>query len=132
LKRLLACAAGHIAALALSVAPATAGTPPSLTISPSDFFFCCGAHTAVKQYDITNTGGSASGDLSVDLSYWADSAGQNLVITRDRCTGKSLGPGKKCLIEIAWTPGADTFADLTISSKKTQLSVEGLYGTVVP
>jgi hypothetical protein len=133
LKRLLAIMAALVAGLALPVAPAAAGTAPSLTITPHDeFAFCRGNNAHVVQYDITNEGGSATGKLSVDLSYWADSLGQGLVLTKDSCTGRSLGPWKKCLIEISWTPGPDTIADLTVASKKAELSVEGLFGTVVP
>ena len=132
MKRLLISVAAVTAGLALSVASATAGTAPSLTITPDDFFFCCGAATVVKQYEVTNTGGSGSGELSVDLSYAAEYPGRNLVITQDRCTGKSLGPNKTCLIEITWLHGADTLAYLTISSTKAlQLSQE-MYATVVP
>jgi len=74
--------------------------------------------TESKTFVVTNTGGAATGALSVALS------GKSVAVfhkTADACTAVSLGPHKSCTVTVAYQPATEGAADsvtLMVTSKK--------------
>ena len=119
-----------LAAVALLLA-ATGGhaakgpPPPALAWSPTSFDYGTVrvGNTAAQQFRLTNTGGSATGALTVLMAGSAAYA-----ITANACTDTALGAGKSCLVTVEYGPrtaGSDT-ATLTASAKKPATPVAGL------
>jgi hypothetical protein len=122
--------AALIAALVLSIAPVAASSqPPALAFDAGDgpFGFCC-THPVSTTLTVVNEGGRASGNLTVTLAL---DVGTALAITEDNCTGKSLGPGRDCSIEITWLAGGDTDGTLTIAGSRASVSAH-VFGYAVP
>jgi hypothetical protein len=100
-------------------AVASAGTPPSLSWSSSSGSFDYGTvqagQTPSLTFTLTNSGGSATGALTVSLP-----SPSPFSVTSDNCTGTSLGPGKSCTVTVQYTPATSSdSATLTATSKKT-------------
>jgi hypothetical protein len=114
---------GAVAALGLLVLAAVgqAGGPPSLGWSPStlggfDFGTVGVGDSQSQTFTLTNSGGSASADLTVSLSGPAAFA-----VTDDGCSGTSLGPRKSCTVTVEYAPtasGASVPATLEAMGKK--------------
>lgn len=116
-----------LAALAaVLLAPAVgraAPTPPSMAWNPStyDYGSVTPGDTASKTFMLTNSGGSATGALSVVLSGTGAAA---YSVTSDGCTGTALGKGKSCAVTVQYAPtgaGSDS-ATLTANGKKSSAS----------
>ena len=117
-------AAAAVAALAAAVAglagagPATAKPkPPVLAFTPSshDYGQVTTGQTASQAFTLTNSGGQATGRLKVTLTGAA-----GFSITGDRCSGRSLGPGKSCTVSVGFAPTSlgTVTATLTAAGKK--------------
>jgi hypothetical protein len=76
-----------------------------------------GHHRAdgVQAFTLANSGGQATGRLKVMV---AGAAGFS--ITGDRCSGRSLGPGKSCTVSVRFAPTSlgTVTATLTAAGKK--------------
>jgi centrosomal CEP192-like protein len=116
-----------LAALAaVLLAPAVgraAPTPPSMAWNPSthDYGSVTPGDTASNTFTLTNSGGSATGALSVVLSGAGAAA---YSVTSDGCTGTALGKGKSCDVTVQYAPtgsGSDS-ATLTANGKKSSAS----------
>jgi hypothetical protein len=90
----------------LTVAGQQAGgaTAPAITWSPStngtfDYGMVNVGQTASQEFTLTNSGGRASGTLTI-----AQSGSAAFTITADDCTGNSLGPGKTCGVTVEFAP----------------------------
>src|SRR5262249_11220275 len=55
--------------------------------------------TVSQQFTLTNTGGSATGMLSISLMNPGAFS-----ITSNSCSGRALGPGKSCAVTVAFAP----------------------------
>jgi hypothetical protein len=96
-----AAAAALVTALAAAAALAGAGPaaakpkPPVLAFTPSayDYGEVTTGETASQRFTLTNSGGKATGKLKVTLEGAA-----GFTITRDRCSGTKLRPGKSCVV----------------------------------
>jgi len=115
--------------LALLVLAPTAGAanPPAIVLSISGGFFWS------TTYTVTNTGKSATGSLVVSLSDSSDeiSDPSRYTVSDDTCTGKALGPGKRCSFTLTWQPGNDTTATLNVVGTRTAAS-QALFSSVAP
>ena len=116
------------AAIALSlVLPATgqAAGAPAISWSPStsggfDYGAVTPGQTASQTFTLTNSGGSATGMLTVALSGSA-----TFTKTADACTGTAIGKGKSCAVTVQFAPataGASYNATLTATGKKPPAS----------
>ena len=120
-RRLAAAAA--VAALASAAALAGAGPaaakpkPPVLTFSPSphDYRQVTIGLTASQRFTLANSGGQATGRLKVTLAGAAAFS-----VTGDRCSGRSLGPGRSCIVSVGFAPTslATVTATLTAAGKQ--------------
>jgi hypothetical protein len=91
--------------------PATAFSPSSYDYGTID-----AGTTASKTFTLTNSGGSATGALSVSLT-----GSSAFSVTADTCTARSLGPRKSCSVTVRYAPttaGASDSATLRASGKK--------------
>jgi hypothetical protein len=91
--------------------PATAFGPSSYDYGTID----AGA-TASTTFTLRNSGGSATGALSVSLM-----GSSAFSVTAETCTARSLGPRKSCSVTVQYTPttaGASDTATLRASGKK--------------
>jgi Abnormal spindle-like microcephaly-assoc'd, ASPM-SPD-2-Hydin len=119
-RRLLAAlvAAGLIClGLLVPTAGQAAGLPP-IAFSPSsyDYGTIDAGTTASKTFTLTNSGGSATGALTVSLTGSAAFS-----VTADTCTATSLGPRKSCTVTVEYAPttaGASDTATLSASGNK--------------
>ena len=126
---LLAVAGAVVAGSALCAVPAGAKeNQPSVSITSSQSFFFCCTRPNTHQVIVKNVGGGATGTLAATLSF---TTGNSFAITDDRCTGRSLGPGKECVIALTWLVGTDTVGALSVGGPRAQGSAE-FYGTIVP
>jgi Abnormal spindle-like microcephaly-assoc'd, ASPM-SPD-2-Hydin len=108
------------AAVVLSGAGAAAAkpAPSALAFTPSayDYGQVAVGKTASQTFTLANSGGSASGALTLALS------GPSAFTTvGDTCSAISLGPGQSCTVTVQFAPvsaGTDT-ATLTATGKKT-------------
>jgi hypothetical protein len=111
--------AGGLIALGLLVPTAgRAAGRPAATFSQSsyDYGTIDAGTTASKTFTLRNSGGSATGALSVSLT--GSSAFSK---TADTCTATSLGPKKSCTVTIQYAPttvGASDTATLSASGNK--------------
>jgi uncharacterized repeat protein (TIGR01451 family) len=102
-------------------------SPPALSWSPTtgsgSFDFGTQVGAVSQQFTLTNSGGSATGALTVKVS---PSPGP-FTITADGCTGTSLGPTKSCKVTVKYTPGSgsDT-GTLSASSPKPAAATASL------
>lgn len=99
------------AALASSAAPSLSFTPSSWTAGPID-----SGTTTTQTFTLTNTGGKASGAITITLPGSAA-----FTTTADTCTGRSLGTGKSCSITVQYAPASNAENDtatLTATSAK--------------
>jgi centrosomal CEP192-like protein len=110
-----------LTALMLVLAPmmpgtARAGAPPPTAFSPTFWVTAIHAGTsATKEFTLTNTGGNATGALTLTIFPSGP-----FTISADGCTGVSLGPDKSCKVTVQYAPvtaGTDR-AGLTAASKK--------------
>jgi hypothetical protein len=108
--------------LALSFLTTTAlgGGPPSISFSPNawDYGTIDPGTTASKTFTLTNSGGSATGALTVGFSAGSSPAFSK---SADNCSGASIGPGKTCSVTIQYAPssaGSSDSATLTAMSKR--------------
>jgi hypothetical protein len=110
---LLAPAAGQGAGPpALAWLPATNGVYDYGTIAPGQ--------TASQTFALTNSGGSATGILTVALS-----GSSAFTKTADGCSATSLGPRRSCTVSVQYSPsaaGASDSATLAASGKKPAAS----------
>ena len=98
-------------AVLLTAAVGQAGGPPSLSWSPStsggfDFGTVGVGDSHSQTFTLTNSGGSASADLTISLS-----GPTTFTVTSDGCTGTSLGPRKSCTVTIRYAPTASGVSD---------------------
>lgn len=99
-----------VAGQARAAAPVIAWTPSGHNYGSID-----AGDTAFQEFTLTNSGGSASGTLSISLS------GSAAFSLRDACSGTSLAPRKSCAVTVEYAPttgGQSDTATLTASSKK--------------
>jgi hypothetical protein len=92
--------------------PATAFSPSSYDYGTID-----SGTTASKTFTLRNSGGSATGALSVSLM-----GSSAFSVTADTCTARSLGPRKSCSVTVQYAPtiaGASDSATLRASGKKS-------------
>lgn len=102
-----------------------AGGAPAIAWSPAtngtyDYGAVAPGQTASQTFTLTNSGGSATGMLSVSL--FGSSA---FSITSNACTGTALGKGKSCAVTVQYAPttaGQSDTATLTASGKKPSAS----------
>jgi Bacterial Ig domain/Cep192 domain 4 len=112
-------AAAVLALLVPSGAVAAAGAP-SLTFDPTawDYGTLAPGATASHTFALKNSGGSATGALSVSIT---GSGAAAFTKTADSCSATSLGPNKSCSVTVAYSPSAASASDtatLTATSKK--------------
>src|SRR3984957_6005251 len=97
-------------------AASAARKPITLAFTPSPYGYgqVTAGQTATQTFTLANTGGKASGALTITLPGSAA-----FTITADTCKG-SLGPGKTCTVTVQFAPaGADTAsATLTATNNK--------------
>ena len=106
--------AGATSAVAKPAAPALAFTPSSY-----DYGRVTPGESASKRFRLTNSGRKATGKLKVTLSGAAAFS-----VTRDRCSGTKLRPGKSCVVRVRFAPAgeATVTATLIAASKKHRVS----------
>lgn len=106
-----------LVALALLVPTALGGSTPSIAFTPGSYDYGIVGSAVIVSHTFTlkNTGGSATGALTVSLS-----GSSGFTKTADTCTAASLGPNKSCNVSVQYyAPAYGTFtATLTASSKK--------------
>jgi hypothetical protein len=134
---LAAAAAVAVAMLSVGASAAQAGTPPALGFSPSSGTFGpvgAGSTTSAETFTLMNSGGSATGALTISLSGPGAAA---FTITSDTCSATSLGPKKRCAVMVTYTAtssGNSDTATLTATGKKwsasTTLPLQGTPLTV--
>jgi hypothetical protein len=121
-----------LAAAAAGAVPATAGAAPKLgpmlafTPSPLGYGPVTVGQTAPQTFTLANSGGSASGALTVTLPGSAE-----FTLTADTCTGTSLGGGKSCTVTVQFAPSSPgaAAATLTAASSKSATATDSLTGT---
>jgi hypothetical protein len=110
--------------------PAAAAGAPVLAFSPAPFGYgkVTTGQTASQVFTLANTGGSASGRLTVTMagSAW-------FTIAADACTGASLKPGQSCAVTVQFAPTIEATgtATVTASTKGTVLATDAVTGTGV-
>jgi Cep192 domain 4 len=111
-----------LAAVLLAPAAGQASRSPSLAWSPTtsagtfDYGAVDVGQTASQDFTLTNSGGSASGALTIALS-----GSSAFSITSDACTATALGPNKSCALTVEYAPttaGQTDTATLTATGKK--------------
>jgi hypothetical protein len=95
-----------------------AGGAPSIALTPSahDYGTIDPNTTASQTFVLKNTGGSATGALTVKLT-----GSSSFARTSDSCTGTALGPKKQCSVTVRYAPttaGSSDSGTLTVSAKK--------------
>jgi hypothetical protein len=82
--------------------------------------------TGSQTFTLTNSGGSASGAVTVTLPGSAE-----FTITADTCTATSLGGGKSCTVTVQFAPSSPgaVAATLTATSNKAATATDSLSGT---
>ncbi len=109
---------------------ALAGGAPSIAFTPSshDYATTDPGTTASQTFVLTNTGGSATGALTVSLS-----GSSAMSVTADGCTAKSLGPRKSCSVTVRYAPttvvSSDTGTLTAMSKKPSAIATASLSGT---
>jgi hypothetical protein len=114
--------------------------PPSATVNPSsiDFKDQVAKKTSKPQrVTITNTGGKG---LYINSAVMDGDNKEDFSVTRDTCTGATIGVNKSCVIDIALTPAATErrIAMLIItdnavdSPQKVKLIGNGINSSAVP
>lgn len=95
-------------ASASAAAPALSWSQGGTTITSYGFGTVdgVGGQTASQTFTLTNTGGRASGTITVGLT-----GSSAFTITSDGCTGTSLGPSKSCNVTAKYAPTASGEAD---------------------
>jgi hypothetical protein len=68
--------------------------------------------TASQEFTLTNSGGSATGMLSISLM---DS--EAFAITSDACTGTALGPRKSCTVTVEYAPTMAGSKNATLTAR---------------
>lgn len=78
--------------------------PPILGLSPTtkNFGTLTVGSTASQVFTLSNTGGSATAALIVDLEDLRQTG--SLSLSGDQCSGQSLAPGQACTVTVAFTP----------------------------
>lgn len=118
-RRLAALVAVGLLCLGLLVPTAgQAAGPPVIAFSPPshDYGTIDAGTTASKTFTLTNSGGSATGALTISLTGSAAFS-----VTADTCTATSLGPRKSCSVTVEYAPttaGASDTATLSASGNK--------------
>ena len=79
------------------------GAAPGLVFTPAayDFGTVFTGKTASQPFTLTNSGGAATGPLTVSLSSFGS---PEFFITSNTCTGTSLGPGQTCTVTVRFAP----------------------------
>jgi hypothetical protein len=104
--------------LLLFAALGQAGGSPSLSWSPStqggfDFGTVGVGDNQSQTFTLTNSGGSASADLTVSVT-----GPETFTVTSDGCSGTSLGPNKSCTVTVEYAPTASgTSAPATLEAQ---------------
>jgi trimeric autotransporter adhesin len=102
--------------LAPAAAQAHTVPAPALAWSPTtssggyDYGTLAAGTKSSETFTLTNSGGSASAELTVTLS------GTVFTKTADRCTGTSLGPGKSCTVTVQFHPASATSYTATLTA----------------
>jgi hypothetical protein len=79
---------------------------PDITIAPTSVDFgdqVAGAASKPHRVTLTNTGGA---DLYINSIALVGDNASDFVLSGDTCTGKTIPPGKSCIIDIVMTPSA--------------------------
>jgi len=105
--------------------PAMLGWSPT-TPDGFDYGRVNGCHAASQVFTLTNSGGLASGTLTIDLSTSAAFS-----VTADSCTGRSLGPRETCSVTVDYSPTMADPENATLSATGTPASASiGLVGNL--
>jgi len=120
---------GVLASLALMAAPSWASSAsPSLVWSPTtssgtyNYGTLEAGETKSETFKLTNSGGKASGALTVTVP-----GSSAFSITSDTCTERSLGPGKTCSVTVQFAPktsGESDSATLTATGVHANASIK--------
>jgi hypothetical protein len=117
-RRLTVFAAVAVVAFTV-ISSAGAGGAPSIAFSPSSGVYgpIDSGTTASQTFTLTNSGGAATGALTVSLT-----GASAFSTTADTCTAASLGPQKSCSVTVQYAPtseGASESATLSVMGKKS-------------
>jgi uncharacterized repeat protein (TIGR01451 family) len=122
-----------VVAFGVVASDARAGSPPSISFTPSSGTFgpvASNATSAAQTFTLKNTGGSATGTLTLSLSGTGASAFQ---ITFDGCSAVSLGPREPCSVSLTYTGtsggNTDTATLKATGEKSSAVSTLQLTGT---
>jgi Abnormal spindle-like microcephaly-assoc'd, ASPM-SPD-2-Hydin len=123
-----------LAATALLAPSAHAGDAPKIAFDKSayDFGTVANGSSAAQTVTLRNSGGSATGGLTLALS---GPGAARYSISDDTCTVEGIGPKKSCTLTVTYTPsaaGASDTATLTAKSKKTTAATAALSGKSSP
>ena len=97
-----AATAAAVVTLAFAATVGQAARPPVIAWSPAspfDYGTVDVGQADSQTFALTNSGGSATGMLSVTLGGAAE-----FTITADACSGTALGPGKTCNVMVQYPP----------------------------
>jgi hypothetical protein len=101
MKRLSLMTAALAATVLLLPLAASAGGTASIVYSPDNEGggYTFGSGQTSQTFTLTNTGGKATGVLTITLQN--ESRYANFSITSDACSGTSLGPKKSCTVSVS-------------------------------
>ena len=140
MKRTLVMGFSIIALFSLVAIAQTTGTPPSVTLSPSNIDFkdqVVGKAGKPQRITLTNAGGKP---LYVNSVTIVDGESSDFALSGDTCTGSTIGPGKSCVIDVSFTPSATgsrkstlTITDNAVDSpQRVPLYGNGINSAAVP
>ena len=120
--------------------PEEPGTPPSAAVNPSSIDFkdqVTKKTSKPQRVTITNTGGKV---LYINSAVMDGDNKEDFSVTRDTCTGATIGVNKSCVIDIALTPAATERRtamliitdNATDSPQKVKLIGNGINSSAVP
>ena len=119
---------GQVSPTWMAVTPAA----PELSLSPApyDYGSVLPGQTATQTFTLTNSGGAATGPLTVTLTGPAAFA-----VTGNACAAASLGPGQTCNVTAGFTPAAEGAMTATLTAASTNpvaTATDALSGTMAP
>jgi Cep192 domain 4 len=131
IRRAVVGAGAVVTVLGAAAGVASASPSPAalaFTPAPYDYGQVTNGQTASQTLTLANSGGKASGALTVTVAGSAQ-----FTITADTCTGISLAKGKSCtvMVQFAPTTAGTASATLTAANKKDVLAADTLTGTGV-
>ena len=109
------------------------GAAPGLSFTPAayDFGTVFTGQTASQAFTLANSGGAATGTLTVSLSSFGS---LEFHITSDTCTGPSLAPGQTCTVTVRFAPvgpgGVPTILN-AVSNNPAAAATAGIVGAGV-